>query len=69
MKNKEVAKRIRDWVKDPKSKWEWPFKSGDYQYARFAKYITKNWGKKFKTFNEFALDYADKIEKMKDKVL
>jgi len=68
MTNQETANHIRKFFKSSHSHpvWGWPTDGCSYeQHINFVQYRNKYWnGDGFKKFKIFALDYADKLEKI-----
>ena len=66
MTNQETANHIRNWFNSPRSHWGWPTDGCGYdQHIKFVKYKNNYWDNGgFEEFKIFALDYADKLEKI-----
>ena len=63
----EVVEHIRAFFKGSHSPWSWCTDGCGYnQHIKFVEYRNKYWGKghkKYKDFKQFALEYADKLER------
>ncbi|HOD62381.1 MAG TPA: hypothetical protein PKG96_09825 [Bacilli bacterium] len=65
MTDRETANHIRNYVKKNHGVFSWPTDACGYeQHIKFADYRNKNWTvekSKLMTFEEFCLEYADKL--------
>ncbi|OHB71896.1 MAG: hypothetical protein A2W23_06510 [Planctomycetes bacterium RBG_16_43_13] len=65
MTDKECADHIRAHHNRNTSHWAWPTDGCGYeQHIKFVKYRNKYWqGRSYDKYKQFALDYADKLER------
>lgn len=63
MNNQETAAWLREWVREGHLTFSWPTDGCGYeQHIKFVNHRNANWHGAKQNFNQFVLDYADRLE-------